>query len=66
MSVSVCVGTLVGAIAGVSRGSIDTALVWLMDLFLSLPQVPLLLADHLSVSRLPDKPCWDQRWARSS
>jgi peptide/nickel transport system permease protein len=43
MSVSVCVGTLVGAIAGVSRGSIDTALVWLMDLFLSLPQVPVLL-----------------------
>ena len=43
MSVSVIVGTLVGAIAGVSRGSIDAALVWLIDLFLSLPQLPVLL-----------------------
>jgi peptide/nickel transport system permease protein len=43
MSVSVVVGTLVGAIAGVSRGSIDAALVWLIDLFLSLPQLPVLL-----------------------
>ncbi|HET6239187.1 MAG TPA: ABC transporter permease [Acetobacteraceae bacterium] len=43
MSVSVIVGTLVGSIAGVARGSIDTALVWLIDLFLSLPQVPVLL-----------------------
>jgi peptide/nickel transport system permease protein len=43
MSVSVIVGTLVGAIAGMSRGSIDAALVWLIDLFLSLPQIPVLL-----------------------
>ncbi len=43
MSVSVIVGTIVGAVAGVSRGSIDSALVWLIDLFLSLPQVPVLL-----------------------
>jgi peptide/nickel transport system permease protein len=43
MSVSVIVGTLVGSIAGMARGSIDTALVWLIDLFLSLPQVPVLL-----------------------
>jgi peptide/nickel transport system permease protein len=43
MSVSVVVGTLVGAVAGVSRGSIDAALVWLIDLFLSLPQLPVLL-----------------------
>jgi peptide/nickel transport system permease protein len=43
MSVSVIVGTIVGAIAGVSRGSVDAALVWLIDLFLSLPQVPVLL-----------------------
>lgn len=43
MSVSVVVGTLVGAIAGMSRGSIDAALVWLIDLFLSLPQIPVLL-----------------------
>ena len=26
-----------------SRGSIDSALVWLIDLFLSLPQLPVLL-----------------------
>ena len=37
------VGTLVGAIAGMSRGSVDAALVWLIDLFLSLPQLPVLL-----------------------
>jgi peptide/nickel transport system permease protein len=43
MSVSVIVGTIVGAVAGMSRGAIDTALVWLIDLFLSLPQVPVLL-----------------------
>ena len=43
MVVSVVVGTIVGAIAGVSRGSIDAGLVWLVDLFLSLPPVPVLL-----------------------
>jgi peptide/nickel transport system permease protein len=43
MSVSVFVGTILGAIAGMSRGGIDAALVWLMDLFLSLPQLPVLL-----------------------
>jgi peptide/nickel transport system permease protein len=43
MSVSVVVGTIVGAMAGISRGAIDGALVWLIDLFLSLPQLPVLL-----------------------
>jgi peptide/nickel transport system permease protein len=43
MLIAVVVGTLVGAVAGMSRGLIDTALVWLIDLFLSLPQLPLLL-----------------------
>jgi peptide/nickel transport system permease protein len=43
MAVAVVVGTVVGAIAGVSRGSIDAGLMWLTDLFLSLPQIPLLL-----------------------
>ena len=43
MLIAVVVGTLVGAIAGISRGSIDAALMWLTDLFLSLPQLPLLL-----------------------
>jgi peptide/nickel transport system permease protein len=41
--VAIIVGTAVGAIAGVSRGSVDAALMWLTDLFLSLPPVPLLL-----------------------
>jgi peptide/nickel transport system permease protein len=36
-------GTFVGAISGISRGSVDAALMWLTDLFLSLPQLPLLL-----------------------
>jgi len=43
MLIAIVVGTLVGAIAGMSRGFVDTAIVWLIDLFLSLPQLPLLL-----------------------
>src|SRR6266481_6356168 len=43
MLVAVVVGTIVGAISGISRGSVDTALMGLADLFLSLPQLPLLL-----------------------
>lgn len=43
MGVAVTVGVLVGAIAGMSKGPVDVALMWLTDLFLSLPQLPLLL-----------------------
>jgi len=43
MMVSIVVGTLIGSIAGISRGSVDAGLMWLTDLFLSLPQLPLLL-----------------------
>jgi len=43
MTVSVIVGTLIGALAGMSRGWLGYALMWLTDLFLSLPQLPLLL-----------------------
>ena len=43
MLIAVVVGTIVGAIAGMSRGAVDAALMWLTDLFLSLPQLPLLL-----------------------
>ena len=43
MLVSVLVGTLIGALAGMSRGALGHALMWLTDLFLSLPQLPLLL-----------------------
>jgi peptide/nickel transport system permease protein len=43
MLIAIVAGTLVGAIAGMSRGSVDAALMWLTDLFLSLPQLPLLL-----------------------
>ena len=43
MLIAVVVGTAVGAIAGMSRGLVDTVLMWLTDLFLSLPQLPLLL-----------------------
>jgi peptide/nickel transport system permease protein len=43
MLVAIIAGTAIGAIAGMSRGSIDAALMWLTNLFLSLPQVPLLL-----------------------
>jgi peptide/nickel transport system permease protein len=43
MFVSTVVGTIVGAVAGMSRGWVGSALMWLTDLFLSLPQLPLLL-----------------------
>ena len=43
MMVSVIVGTLIGALAGMSRGALGHGLMWLTDLFLSLPQLPLLL-----------------------
>jgi peptide/nickel transport system permease protein len=43
MCVSVGFGTLIGSIAGVSRGIVDNVLVWVIDLFLSLPQLPILL-----------------------
>lgn len=43
MFVAIVAGTIIGAVAGMSRGWIGSALMWLTDLFLSLPQLPLLL-----------------------
>src|SRR5262245_26919396 len=43
MAVACFVGVLVGAIAGMSRGYVENVLMWLADLFLSLPPLPLLL-----------------------
>jgi peptide/nickel transport system permease protein len=43
MVVAVLVGVLIGAVAGMASGRVDAALMWLTDLFLSLPQLPLLL-----------------------
>ena len=43
MVMAILVGVTIGAIAGMSRGVVDAALMWLTDLFLSLPQLPLLL-----------------------
>ena len=43
MLIAVVVGTIIGAISGFSRGSVDAGLMWVTDLFLSLPQLPLLL-----------------------
>ena len=43
MLIAVVVGVIVGAMAGTARGSVDAALMWLTDLFLCLPQLPLLL-----------------------
>jgi peptide/nickel transport system permease protein len=43
MTMAIVVGVLVGAVAGSSGGRLDAALMWLTDLFLSLPQLPLLL-----------------------
>jgi peptide/nickel transport system permease protein len=43
MLVAILAGTLIGAIAGIASGGLDVALMGLTDLFLSLPQLPLLL-----------------------
>jgi peptide/nickel transport system permease protein len=43
MLMAIAVGVTIGAIAGISRGWVDAALMWVTDLFLSLPQLPLLL-----------------------
>ena len=43
MLVAVFVGTTVGALSGMASGRVDAALMWITDLFLSLPQLPLLL-----------------------
>jgi peptide/nickel transport system permease protein len=43
MLMAITVGVLIGALAGISRGWVDTVLMWITDLFLSLPQLPLLL-----------------------
>ncbi|MCX7962100.1 MAG: ABC transporter permease [Burkholderiales bacterium] len=43
MVIAILVGVLIGAVAGISRGWVDAALMWVTDLFLSLPQLPLLL-----------------------
>ena len=43
MVVAVVVGVLVGAVSGMASGRVDALLMWMTDLFLSLPQLPLLL-----------------------
>ncbi len=43
MLVAVILGVLVGAVSGMASGRLDALLMWLTDLFLSLPQLPLLL-----------------------
>jgi peptide/nickel transport system permease protein len=43
MVMAITVGVTIGAIAGMARGWLDSLLMWLTDLFLSLPQLPLLL-----------------------
>ncbi len=43
MLAAISVGILVGAIAGMSRGWVDSFLMWVTDLFLSLPTLPVLL-----------------------
>ena len=43
MIVAIVVGTALGAIAGMSRGWVGSALMWLTDLFLCIPPLPLLL-----------------------
>ena len=43
MLVALTVGVMVGSVAGMASGWVDAALMWLTDLFLALPTLPLLL-----------------------
>ncbi len=43
MVVAIFFGLLVGSLAGMASGRVDALLMWITDLFLSLPQLPLLL-----------------------
>jgi peptide/nickel transport system permease protein len=43
MFVAVFVGMLIGAVSGMASGRLDAALMWVTDMFLALPQLPLLL-----------------------
>lgn len=43
MLMAITVGVFIGAVAGMARGWVDAVLMWVTDLFLSLPQLPLLL-----------------------
>ncbi|MBI2736389.1 MAG: ABC transporter permease [Rhodospirillales bacterium] len=43
MLVALTVGVMVGAVAGMASGWVDAALMWLTDLFLALPTLPVLL-----------------------
>lgn len=43
MLVATFVGIVIGSLAGMSRKIVDPVLMWVTDLFLSLPQLPLLL-----------------------
>jgi peptide/nickel transport system permease protein len=42
-AIAICLGTIIGAIAGFYGGIVDTLLMAITDLFLALPQLPLLL-----------------------
>ena len=43
MFTGILIGIVIGAIAGISRGWVDSVLMWVTDLFLSLPTLPVLL-----------------------
>ena len=43
MLVAIVIGLTVGSLAGMSRGALGPILMWVTDLFLALPQLPLLL-----------------------
>ena len=43
MVIAISFGVVIGAVAGMSKGPVDVFLKWVTDVFLSLPQLPLLL-----------------------
>ena len=60
MLMALTVGVIIGAIAGISRGWVDAVLMWMTDLFLSLPQLPLLLLIPMPLVSLTVKYLGDQ------
>ena len=61
MLVAVIVGVLVGAVSGMASGRVDAVLMWLTDLFLSLPQLPLLLLVIYLFRNALSQACWGWR-----
>lgn len=52
-AIAICFGTLIGAIAGMCRGWIDEAIVWMFTTVASIPGILLMIALSLALSSIP-------------